>query len=117
MATLAEVRDIAAEALGRKRLGQGMSDDLKTRLDQSYDFVYAELKDDELTIWAKASGTLIPDGVATHIAALMAFEATSSIKVSNDLMNRIILREGRARPEIRRFVRPSYESLENAENF
>lgn len=117
MATLAEVRNIAAGLLARHRLGQAITNDIKVRLDQSYDYVYADLKDEQLTIWSKDSGTVIPDGVATHVAALMAFEANSDIGVSDARYQRILLKANLAKPSIRKIVTPIYESLDSTEDF
>jgi len=117
LATLAEVRDISAGLLGRRRLGQAINASVKDRLDQSYDYVYADLKDQRIAIWSSAANTTIPDAVAPHVAALMAFEATSDIGVDQAHMQGKELKESKAIPAIRRFAKPDYESLDEAENF
>lgn len=117
MATKADVRDIAAGLLSRHRLGQAIPDSLKIRLDQAYDYVYAELKDEQLTIWSSASGTTIPDAVAPHVAALMAFEATSSVTVSEERYERIVQKYTLAKPAIRTIVTPKWETLDEPEDF
>ena len=82
--------------LGKRRLGQAINDSIKTRLDQSYDYVYAMLKDERIAIWSSAAGTVIPDAVAPHVAALMAFEALSDIGASQAHLQRIVLKEEKA---------------------
>jgi len=104
MATLAELRDTAAGLLGRHRLGQAIPDSLKVRLDRAYDYVYSDLKDEQLTIWSSTAGTTIPDGVAPHVAALMAFEASSDIGVSEERYQRILIKRQLALPGIRKIV-------------
>lgn len=117
MATLADVRNISAGMLGRRRLGQAINDSIKTRLDQSYAYVYADLKDQRIAVWSSASGTVIPDAVAPHVAVMMAFEATSDIGVDQAHMQRIMIKMNEALPAIKRFAKPDYESLDDAENF
>jgi len=117
MATLDDVRNLAAGLLGRHRLGQAINNDVKVRLDSAYDYVYADLKDEQLTIWAKASGTVIPDGVAPHVAALMAFDSTGDIGVSDERYQRIVNKTALAKPAIRKIVTPIYESLDDSEDF
>jgi|TARA_Y100000296_G_scaffold87229_1_gene130775 hypothetical protein len=117
MATKAEVRDMAAGLLGRHRLGQAINDALKIRLDQAYDYVYADLKDEQLTIWASAANSTIPNGVAPHVASLMAFDATSDVGVSQERFERILIKRNIAKPMIRKIVTPIYESLDESEDF
>jgi len=117
MASLADVRNIAAEMLNRRNPGRAIKSTLKTRLDKSYDYVYADLKDEQLTIWAKAAGTTIPDAVAPHVAALMAFEATNAFGVSNDRFARIVSKASLAKFAIRKNVTPIYDSLDEPEDF
>lgn len=115
MATKAEVRDRVGQMLQRVGLGKSMDDALKNRIDTAYTEVYQDLKDDQLVTWAIA-GT-IPDKVAPHLAALMAFNCTSSIHVSDRLFSRIVANRNIAKREIRRLVTPQYESLDEAEDF
>lgn len=115
MATKAEVRNRTAEFLGRLRLGQSLDDALKVRIDSAYTEVYADLKDDQLVTWAEA-GT-IPNKVAPHMAALMAFNCTSSVHVSESLYQRIIAARNIAKREIRRLVTPVYQVTDEPEDF
>lgn len=117
MATKAEVRDMAAGLLGRRRLGQAINDSIKTRLDQAYDYVYADLKDRRIAVWSSAANTTIPNAVAPHIAALMAFDGTSDIGVDQAHMQRILIKKSEALPAIKRFAKPDYESMDEPEDF
>ena len=103
--------------LGKRRLGQAVNNDIKDRLDQSYDYVYAMLKDERIAIWSSAAGTVIPDAAAPHIAALMAFEALSDIGASQAHLQRILIKEEKALPALKRFAKADYESLSEPENF
>ena len=117
MASKTEVRNRAAGLLGRRTLGQSITNTIKTLLDLSYANVYADLKDEQLTFWSLASGTTIPDGVAPHVSALMALDATDQISVSNERMARILTKVSIAKTSIRRISNPPYESLDEAEYF
>ena len=103
--------------LGRRRLGQAINDSIKTRLDQSYDYVYADLKDQRIAVWSSATGTTIPNAVAPHVAAMMAFDATSDIGVDQAHMQRIMIKNAAALPAIKRFAKSDYESLDEPEDF
>ena len=115
MATKAEVRSRVAEMLQRVRLGQSIPSALTTRINDAYDEVYQDLKDDQLVTWAVA-GT-IPDKVAPHLVALMAFNCTDSVHVSDALFNRIVAKRNIAKNEIKRVTTPQYESLDEPEDF
>lgn len=119
MATKSEVRDTAAGMLGRRRIGQAIAADLTARLDQSYRYVYEDLKDDDLAIWA--SDEDIPDKVAPLVSALMALDASNDVGISNERYQRILIKTGpdgeRAKQKIRRKVTPDWESLDDVEDF
>jgi hypothetical protein len=122
VATKAQVRNRAAGLLSRHRLGQAIPSDLTDRLNEAYTSVYEDLKNEQLTIWASA-GT-IPDAVSPHLAALMAYDATDDIRVSEAAMARILLKvngNGRdipsAKSSIRKIVTPKHESMDDVEDF
>lgn len=117
MATLAEVRDMAAGLLGKHRLGQAINNSIKTRLDSAYDYVYADLKDKRIAIWSSAANTTIPNAVAPHVSALMAYDALSDIGVSQAHFQRILIKQKEALPAIMKFATPDYESLDEPEDF
>lgn len=113
--TLNEAYNRTAEFLGRLRLGQSMDNALLVRITSAYTEVYADLKDDQIVTWASAGP--IPDPVGPHVAALMAFNCTSSVHVSNELYQRIVSARNIAKREIRRLVTPQYQTTEPAEDF
>ena len=115
MATKAEVVLRAAQMLQRVRLGQAIDNTLQTRIETAYTEVYEDLKDDQLVTWAVA-GT-IPDKVAPWLAALMAFNTTDSIHVSESVFSRIVAKRNVAKREIRRLVTPKYETVDDGEDY
>jgi len=117
MATKTEVRNRAAGLLGRRTLGQAITNTVKTALDLSYANVYADLKDEQLTYWASGASVTIPDGVAPHVSALMALDATDELPVSDAQMSRILTKVSVAKSAIRRISSPIYESLDEVEDF
>ena len=119
MSTKAEVRNRAAELLGRLRVGQSINDALKIRLDDAYDEVYKRLKTKQLTIWAQ-TGT-IPDEVMPFLAVLMAQNAQLSMGVSDERAQRILIEAGpngdTAISQIRDVTTPPFDSVTNVEDF
>lgn len=115
MATKSEVRNTAAGYLGRRRLGQAITDDVKTRLDEAYATVYDQLKDEGLNIWA-STGT-IPDRVKTHLAALMAWDAKADIPMTKERYNQLLIDYQRAMPLMREYLKPDWESQDEPEDF
>lgn len=113
--TLSELYERTGEFLGRKRLGQAMSNDLLIRITAAYTEGYADLKKDQLVIWAEANA--VPDEIGPHLAALMAFNCTSSIHVSQTIYDRIVNARNIAKREIRRLVTPQYMTTDPAEDF
>lgn len=117
MGTLADVKNRAAGLLGRKRLGQAIETSLDTRLDTAYDVVYDQLKQEALVTWSSASGTTIPNGVMSHLAALMALDVTDEIAVSDARLGRIVMKAASAKAGIAEYVTPEYESTTEPEDF
>jgi hypothetical protein len=113
--TLTELYNRTAEMLGRKRLGQDMDNALLLRITAAYNEGYEDLKDDQLVTWAAAGA--VPNAIGPHLAALMAFNCTASIHVSNELYQRIVNARNIAKREIRRLVTPKYQTVDDAENF
>ena len=97
--------------MGVVDLGVTPSAAFTNRVGDSYDRVYAELKNSGQATWA--SDGEIPDELAPHVEALMAFEAADSFFVSDGRYMRILAKEKAARREIRRLVQPDYESLDD----
>tara|TARA_R110002094_G_scaffold157781_2_gene144037 strand:+ start:4400 stop:4753 length:354 start_codon:yes stop_codon:yes gene_type:complete len=117
MSTITQVRNRAAGMLGRYRSGQAINNQLKLDLDQAYAEVYADLKNDRLSIWSSAANTEIPDDVTPWVAALMAFNATDIYGVSEERFGRIVAKRNIAKREIRRVVTPDFESLDDQTDY
>lgn len=115
MATKAEVRDRAANDLGRLRLGQALQDPARVRIESAYDEVYADLKDEGLAIWASTAE--VPTKVVPHVVALVANNCLDTFGVSAERYQRIKIAESKAKREIRRLVTPEHESLEDPQDF
>lgn len=113
--TLNEIKFAALELLGISQEGVAMSANHSTRMGRSYDQVFAELKTDGLATWVAAGP--IPDELAVHVKAMMAFEAADAFYVSEARYNRIVAKESVARREIRRLVTPDFESLDEPKDF
>lgn len=115
MATKAEVKQSSLELLGVVEIGQSAESQHDTRIGKAYTQVYDDLKDEGLAIWATA-GT-IPDKIAPHLEALMAYNAMDSYAVSDARAQRITARVAVAKREIRGLITPDYESLEEPDNY
>lgn len=117
MATVTNVKERAAQLLGRVRLGQSIPANLDARLNEAYETVYKELEINRQVRWSNASGATIPDEFIGHLAALCAEDCTDSIGVSEARLARILGRAERARMKIPQLTRMDYESLEQVEDF
>lgn len=113
--TLNELYARTAEFLGRKPLGQAMPNALLLRIQAAYTEGYEDLKKDQLVTWAAANA--VPDPIGPHLAALMAFNCTSSVHVSDSLYQRIVAARNIAKREIRRLVTPQYMTVDAPEDF
>jgi len=113
--TKAEMRDMAGEELGVKRLHQPMQSQDAARITKSFDQVYAQLKKDGLAIWASTGSA--PDEVVPHIVFLIAEGCLGVYGVSNERYNRIVMGANKARREIPKMVKPDYESQDNATDY
>ena len=113
--TQADIRSRAASMLGRLRLGQSLDDVLDTRLQKAYNEVYLDLKDDQIVTWAQAAD--LPSAMVPHVVALMAFNCTTDIGVSDDRYQRIVNARNIAKREIRRLSTPQYEAVDKNEDY
>ena len=109
--TLDEVKFAALELLGVAQEGVAITASQSARLGQSYDIVYDELKDMGLATWVSAGP--IPDKVAPHVEAMMAYEASDAYYVADARLARIMKKESVARREIARLASPDYESMDD----
>lgn len=117
--TKAQVRDRAAEELGRLRVGQALQSQDNTRISAAYDEVYADLKAEGLNTWPSTGS--VPDELVPFVSALVALRCTGTYGVSQQRLQRIVLVTGqdgeRAKREIRRLVTPLHQSMEEPTDF
>ena len=116
MATIAEVRDRAANDLGILRLNQTLQAQDSTRITAAYNEVYAALKKDGLATWTSTGD--IPTDLVPHVAALVADNCLSTYSVSVDRYTRIKNMVGpddgnKSKRALRKLVTPDYVSMEN----
>jgi hypothetical protein len=115
MATLAEVRHIAGELMGIVPYGRAMNAQDDLLLAEVYGQVYAELKSEGIAVWAAAND--VPNEVAHHVGALMAFYAAPRKSVDAERYSLISAHRSVAKPEIRRYTTPQYETMSDPVGF
>lgn len=115
MATIEEVRHKAGRLLGVTRFGQALRAEDDQLLAEAYTQVYDELKDEGLDIWAPSG--VVPDKIAPHLAALMAFNVVDDKGVSAERYSRILNQRNIAKPEIRKYATPPYESVDEPADY
>lgn len=110
--TKAQIRDRAAEELGILPIGQTLQAQDDARITQAYNEVYADLKGEGLATWASTAS--VPDECVPHVVMLVAHSLVGAYSVSQDRMNRILLKAGadgdRAKRELRRVVQNHHVS-------
>jgi hypothetical protein len=114
-ATRLETVDRAANDLGVLRLGQSLQSADQTRINQAYDEVYAQLKEEGLATWTSTAA--VPNEIVPHMAALICRQCTETYSLSNDRYQRLAVKWDRAMPEIRKLTAPAYESFQEAVDY
>lgn len=115
MATLAEVRDRAANDLGILALNQTLQSQDSTRITSAYNEVYAQLKKDGLANWTSTGS--VPAEFVPYVANLVADNCLSTYGVSVDRYTRIKNEVSRSMREIRKLAAPDYPSMSEANDF
>lgn len=87
MATQADVRKRALRKLGLASTNQAPTSDLDSDMQAAYTEVYALLENMKLTFWGETSA--VPDEVANHVAAMMAFERVNDYGIGSERYARI----------------------------
>ena len=113
--TKLETVDRAATDLGMLRLGQALQSADQTRVNQAYDEVYADLKEEGLATWTSTGS--VPNGLVPHVVALICLNCTETYSLSSDRYQRLSVKWTKAKPEIRRLVAPHYESISEAKDY
>lgn len=101
--------------LGRLKIGQSPRDQDKVFVETAYDEFYQELKSDGLATWA--SDGAVPSEVTRQVVALIAIRLSNDFGISNARYTRIKVESDGAMRDLRKFVTPKYESLEEPDDF
>lgn len=115
MATIAEVRDRAANDLGMLRLGQSLQSQDSTRITSGYNEVYQQLKVDGLATWTSTGD--IPTELVPFVAALVADNCLNTYSASNDRYVRIKAAAAAAPKAIAKLVTNYQTSQDNPTDF
>jgi hypothetical protein len=113
--TKAQIRDRVANDLGILALGQSLQSQDVHRIEQAYNEVYDDLKENGLAIWALTD--VVPDKVVPHIVALIAFNCLNTYGVSNDRYIRIKANYDIAEKKIRELVSSEYVPMEEPTDY
>lgn len=117
--TKAEIRDRAANELGKLRLGQSLQHPDKVRIESAYDEVYADLQNEGLNTWALTGK--VPDKLVPYVSTLVALHCANTYGLSQARFQRIVAMTGPrgelAKREIRRLVTPAYEGVEDPTDY
>jgi hypothetical protein len=112
--TKAQIRDRAGEALGFNPIRQSLESNVATRIEQSYDEVYAMLKEEGLATWASTGS--VPNEIVPYVVNLVA-DGCISLGASAEKIQVIKSEKQLAMPMIRRYVTPAYQSQEDQKDY
>lgn len=115
MATIAEVRDRAANDLGLLRLGQTLQAQDSTRITSAYNEVYAILKKDGLAAWTSTGD--IPSEFVPYVVSLVVDNCINTYGVSDSRYKRLKIETQQVKRELRKLVTPDYVSQDNATEY
>jgi len=115
VSTKAETRDRVANDLGLLRLGQSLQYQDQARIESGYDEVHADLKTEGLATWPLAGE--VPTNLVPHVVALVVLNCADTYGVSQERMQRILLKATTAKREINKIISPDYESLEDPTDY
>lgn len=115
MPTLEELRNEAGQLLGLTREGQSLAADHDAMLVKAYERAYDSLSNEGIAPWAEDGE--VPARVLNHVAAIMAFDCSTKVSLSEARYNRILSLRNIARPEIRKEMASPYESYTEADDY
>jgi hypothetical protein len=115
MATQAEVRKRALIKLGRGSRAQTPVSYLDSDMSNAYTEVYLRLQELDIAYWGQTSD--VPDEVANHISALMAWSRVNDYGVSAERYQRLSVEAKTAEPAIRMMAVNQYRSVDEPEDF
>lgn len=85
--TKAQIRDRVGQAIGLVQVGQTMEDQDKTRIEQAYNEVYEELKEQSLNFWSLTGA--IPDRFVPYVIALIVQNVNVDYSIPTERFARI----------------------------
>jgi len=106
MSTPAQIRDKAGAKLGKKALGQALSNKVSSDLDEAYNEVYARLKGENLVSWTSTGD--IPDAFVNPVVDLVAYARVTDYGVAGERYARIATDASQAELRIRRSLQNAY---------
>ena len=120
MATVAEIRDRAAQDLGIVRIGQSLQAQDAARIEAAYNEVYAQLKAYGVAMWTSTGD--IPTSVVPLVSSLICDNCLSTYKVSENVYIRIknivgALNGDKAKREISFILSPNYVSMTEVRDY
>lgn len=115
MATKAEVKEMAARKLGVLGIGQTLSAEYSSILDDAFDAVFYGLRDDGLNTWAYSAE--VPGLIADHFSVLAAKRKPLELGASAERMQAIEVKSAEAMREIRKYLTSRYVSVVNAVDY
>jgi hypothetical protein len=113
MATVDVIKRQSLELLGRLRLGQTFQSQDDAAMLESYNEVYADLKETGLATW----GDDVPDKLVPHVVSLVAMNRVDVYGVSDSRYERIAARASKAKREISLLTTPAHESIEEPDDY
>ena len=118
--TKAQIRNrVASDYLGILRLGQSLQPQDDTRISESYDEVYEQLKTDGLATWASTAS--VPAAVVPYMVALVAQNCQAPYGISQARQLMILSAAGangeNAKDEIRKLASQDYASQNDAVDY
>jgi len=111
MATKAKVKSETLYLLGILAVGDTVSSTDDTYMDDVWDYVFNDLKDEGLDGWPIAGP--VQDNCVPHVSSLMALSSMDTYSVDQVRYQRIVNKAQVAKIEIRRLLTPRYESLDD----
>lgn len=113
--TKAEIRDDVAVELGIKRINAVLQNEHVVKIEQTYDEVYAELKEDGLANWALAGE--VPNQYVQSMKMLIADRLLNAYGVSNERYTRITEKASTAYENMQKYAENLTVSTEDVKDY
>jgi hypothetical protein len=115
VATQAEVRKRALRKLGLASTSQAPTSDLDSDMQEAYTETYTMLERQSQTFWGESLD--VPDEIANHLAALMAFTRANDYGIGTERYQRLAAERTVALREFRMMAVNEYNSSDDPEDF